>query len=48
MKDSNFVLSSMSHALAISYYFAFTTVITQMIVVYDFTSNEASYLSSAF
>ena len=48
MKDRDFLLASFSHAMAITYFEVFTTVIGQMISVYGFTPRDASYLGSAF
>jgi hypothetical protein len=48
IKDNDWVVSTISHSLCLAYYFSFTTVITPMISVYGFTSDQASYLSSAY
>ena len=47
-KNIPFLLCALSHSLALSYYFAFTSVIEQLILVYNFTSDKSSYLSTAF
>lgn len=48
VKDKSFVFSVLSHSMIIGFFFSFTTVLEQMIKIYDFTSLQASYLSSAF
>ena len=46
--DKDFLLSTLAHSLAIGHFFAFTTVLEAMIIPFNFTSIDASYLSTAY
>lgn len=48
MKDHNFLMVSLSHSLAITYFYAYTTVLEQMITPFGFNGPQASYLSASF
>jgi hypothetical protein len=48
MKSKSFMLTTIASTMQNVYYGVFTTVLEQMIRVYDFTSAQASYLGAVF
>jgi len=42
------MLSSFSSALVIGYFFAYTTVFAEIIVLYDFPQTDSYYLGASF
>ena len=48
IKSKEFVFAFVAHSLVISYYFSVVTLIMQIIGVYGFSSDQASYLMTAF
>ena len=47
-RNKNFLLVAISHGLAITYFYIFTTLIAQMIGAYGYSQTNASYLSTAY
>jgi hypothetical protein len=42
------VLAFVSHASVIAYYFTFLAILNQLIIVYGFNADQASYICSSF
>ncbi len=47
-KNKGFMIATISNTLTFSYFFAFTTVMAQMIIIYDFTTDQGSLLGAIF
>ncbi|CDW84415.1 major facilitator superfamily protein [Stylonychia lemnae] len=48
LKNRNFMQTSVANGMIMGYFFALTTVLTQMISLYDFTDSQSSQIGSTY